>query len=121
MVISDTLSRAPIICEQSNQVELSCYETENFVDLVLDNLPATDTRIQEIINKQSADQMCRILKSYCENEWPERKSDLADFMKPYWSLQGEITIKNGLLMKGDRILIPVLMQGDIFSKIHGAH
>ena len=66
-VISDTLSRAPIICEQPNQEELSCYETEKFVDLVIDSLPGTDTRIQEIIKKQSADQVCKSLKSYYEN------------------------------------------------------
>ena len=121
MVISDTLSRAPIICEQSNQEELSCYETEKFVELVIDSLPATDSRIQKIFNKQSADQVCKILKSYCENGWPERKSDLADFMKSYWSLQGEITINHGLLMKGDQIIIPVSMQDDILSKIHWVH
>ena len=61
MVISDILSRAPIICEQSNEEELSCYETEKFVDLVIDCLPATDSRIQETINKQSADKVCKIL------------------------------------------------------------
>ena len=89
MVISDTLSRAPNICEQSNQEELSCYETEKFVDLVIDSLPATDIRIQKIINKQTADQVCNILKSYCENGWPERKSDLADFM----NLTGHFKVK----------------------------
>ncbi|MCG7878633.1 MAG: RNase H-like domain-containing protein [Candidatus Thiodiazotropha endolucinida] len=121
LVIPDTLSRAPIYHEISHQEKQSCQETENYVDSIIHSLPVTDHRLLEIMGKQSQDIVCKQLISYCENGWPARKSDLSEHLKTYWSIQGEITVNHGLLMKGSRIIIPACMQADILSKIHGAH
>ena len=121
MVISDALSRAPLYRELSTKDEQACIDIENYVDYVISSLPVTDTRLREIIDNQTKDTVCRKLINYCENGWPERKSDLPEFMKTYWSIRGEITVNHGLLMKGSRIIIPSSMQADILSKIHGAH
>ena len=35
-----------------------------------------------------------------------RKNHVTPAVKPYWSVQGELTIADGLLLKGTRLVIP---------------
>ena len=71
MVISDTLSRAPLYRELSTKDEQATIDTENYVDYIISSLPVTDTRLQEIIEKQYNDTVCRKLIRYCA-KWMAR-------------------------------------------------
>ena len=42
-------------------------------------------------------------------------------VQSYWNFRGDITYLNGLPLKGDRIIIPSVMQREILSKIHEGH
>ncbi|XP_032217921.2 uncharacterized protein K02A2.6 isoform X1 [Nematostella vectensis] len=54
---------------------------------------------------------------YCRDGWPE-KANLKGPIKLYQSVAGELTVKNGLLMRGCRIVIPSSMRMDILEKLH---
>ena len=53
--------------------------------------------------------------------WPESPRELHKDFQPYWSYQDELSIENGILLKGDRILIPKSMQTKTLKKIHYGH
>ena len=38
--------------------------------------------------------------------WLERQSVVSDFLKPYWNFRDELSILNGIVLKGTRIVIP---------------
>ena len=61
------------------------------------------------------------IQMYCQDGWPETKSRACETGKIYWPYQGEISVNKRILMKGDRLIIPMEMRTDILSKIHGAH
>ena len=121
LIIPDMLSRNPVIHSLTLEEEQHCSDTENYVDMVIRHLPATDLRLQEIREKQSRDVICQTLANYCNNGWPETKHKAPEIGKVYWHLRGEITINKGLLMKAGRLFIPTEMRADILTKIHGAH
>ena len=39
----------------------------------------------------------------------------------YWPFRGEISVNKGLLMKADRLIIPIDMRNAILSSIHSSH
>ena len=64
--------------------------------------------------------MCKQLKTYCEKGWPSRQ-ELPGAVKPYYSVSAEISVQDGLIMRGSRIVIPASMRLSILDKIHTGH
>ena len=75
---------------------------------VITGLPASDTRLQQIIEAQEEDPVCRQITTYCSEGWPDKHS-VNDATKPYWSTRGELTVVQNILLKGTRIVIPSSM------------
>ena len=119
LITADTLSRAPV--STSNIQDEECYqEVEAYVNFVCQNLPASDKRIEQIIGYQRKDEICQQLVEYCKHGWP-RKGEIPHVLRPYFSVSGEITIQNGLLMRGSRIIIPPPLRSDILETLHTGH
>ena len=47
--------------------------------------------------------------------------DLPQHLHPYWCFCDELTILDGLVMKGNRVIIPTSMRPDTLSRLHDAH
>ena len=47
--------------------------------------------------------------------------DLPQHLHPYWCFRDELTILDGLAVKGNRVIIPTSMRPDTFSRLHDAH
>ena len=119
LVTADTLSRAPV-STPSMQDEEHYHEVEAYVSFVYQNLPASDKRIDQIKEYQSKDEICQQLAEYCKHGWPN-KSEIPCVLKPYFSIAGEITMQNELLMRGSRIIIPPPLRSDILERLHTGH
>ena len=50
--------------------------------------------------------------------WPNQCSLLPTFLKPFWSVKDFISIDDGILLKGNRIIIPPKPQGDVLNQLH---
>ena len=87
---------------------------------VITGLPASDMRLQQIIEAQEEYPVGRQIKTYCSEGWPDKHS-VNDAMKPYWSTRGELTVVQNILLKGTRIVIPSSMRLEIVDKIHEGH
>ena len=87
---------------------------------VISSLPASDTRLQQIMEAQEEDPVCRQITVYCCEGWPDKYS-LNDAMKPYWSSRGELSVVQNILLKESRIVIPSSMRLEILDNIHEEH
>ena len=116
LIIADTLSRAPITaaCESDQLLQ---KEAECFVDVVVESFPVMERQLQRIKLHQEEDETCRLIVSYCQSEWPE-KHKLPAAVHPYYSVASEISVQQGLLMRGGRIIIPPSLRQEILGKIH---
>ena len=81
-------------------------------------LPATENRLAEIRARQLEDDVCQQVMRYCTGRWPRHPS-LPSVLRPYWQVQNELTIQNGLLLKGAlyRIWCGVNRLGDSGVKV----
>jgi transposase InsO family protein len=77
--------------------------------------------IEKVKLATTSDQELMMLKTIVHEGWPTSIKDVPQVLKPYWCYRDEITIDNGMLMKGQRIIIPSILQVEILGKLHAAH
>lgn len=117
---ADALSRAPLTRPLNHEEKKLEADVKAFVDSIVKYLPATESRLEELRSQQQQDEVTRQLMTYCTEGWPDR-FHLPGPLKPYWPEKDDLNIQQGLLMKGNRIVIPVSMRLDVLDKIHEAH
>ncbi|XP_064482548.1 uncharacterized protein K02A2.6-like [Ornithodoros turicata] len=117
LVAADVLSRSPLpdIEDSGLEDELAAY-----VRGIVTYFPATDQRLSQIKKAQYEDTSCQMLSNYLQQGWPD-KTLVDSSCKNYWQERFNLSLDDGLLMKGSRILIPVAMRREILNKIHEGH
>ena len=95
-------------------------EMNAHVNSIIAALPASDPKMSEISKDQDKEKVCRQVKKYCLERWPE-KDHLDHDLKPYYQTNGELTIVCELLMKGIRIVIPKCLKRQTLEKVHKGH
>jgi transposase InsO family protein len=111
MLLADAMSRLnPLDQEpiQSQEVHI------NFVQF-------SDRKISAIRDATNSDPELAALKDITMEGWPDKQYKIPQPLKHYWSCRDELSIENGIIMKGDRVVIPKCQQPEILTKIHEAH
>ena len=117
---ADALSRA--ITDREEEKNDKCFQEDTalFAHTLIQSLPASDKRLDEIIQATIADEVCKHILNFAQNGWPP-KERIPHSVKPYWAHRGEITCEKGLLLYGTRILVPVSLRPSMLDKIHAGH
>ena len=110
MMLADAMSRQP--SSESTQIDLDIQVS--FVQFSTQKLQS----IREAI--QADDELCA-LRAVIVDGWPDSQRHLAAPLRPYWSCRDELAVEDGLIMKGDRLVIPLSLQAEVLSKLHEAH
>lgn len=114
MYLADTLSRAFLPTTENSQGE---FERVNAVQL----LPMTDERLEELRSSTRDDEVLQKLKEVIQNGWPEEKQELPAVLAPYFSFRDEMSVYDGLVFKGERLLIPNRMRPKMKDHLHSSH
>ena len=113
---ADALSRDPLPHTEDD----TSKEDECLIAAQVSCLPASKTKLEEYREKQHADPICSTVINYCLSSWPE-KNAVNESVKPYWNKQGELTVCDGLLLYGNRIVVPKSLQRQALTKLHDGH
>ena len=119
LTIADMLSRAPTETSDNYDHKLD-QESQAFVNSVIESLPASEQQLQRIQQSQQNDRVCKQIIEFCQTKWPS-KASLSKDIQPYYSTAAEISLENGLLMRGGRITIPSELQPEMLAKLHDGH
>ena len=117
MATADVLSRAPQKGEPDTHLET---QLNQYVNMTMSSLPATETRLQEIKVHQDRDKVLQEVKKYCHEGWPDRFR-IEGRICQYAPFAGELTVEKGLLLRNKRLVIPKTLQADILEKLHAGH
>ncbi|CAA9996939.1 unnamed protein product, partial [Nesidiocoris tenuis] len=119
LVIADTFSRAP--SASASTEDEPTEEMNAYIQLICSNyLPASDKKLNEIKQKTKDDPVCKFLSEFCSSGWPQR-SDIPEICLPFWQHRHDISLVDGLLLKGSRIVIPEVMRAEMLNKLHEGH
>ena len=119
LIIADALSRAPLP-DMDPQAQDFNAEVEAYLNIVQQNLPASETQLVNIQHQQEADEVCQQLVTYCSTSWPNQ-AEISTLIRPYLPVASELSVVHGLLMRGTRIVIPKAMRKGILEKLHEGH
>ena len=115
MYLADTLSRAYLAStEHPSGTEFEVVNNASW-------LPMSSERIQEIRTATERDEALQILKQVILQGWPEERKDLPEQAKPYFSTRDELTVQDGLIFRGQRVVIPQSLRQDMKQRIHSSH
>ena len=59
--------------------------------------------------------------SYIIQGWPHNKNEVKQGRQKYWPIMHELAVIFGMAMKGTRIIIPFILQGQILWQLHSNH
>ena len=113
MHLADTLSRAYLPTEGNPQDRE--FEYINMASY----LPKE--RLEEIRRETRNDPSLQELKCVITLGWPEDKSKVAPQVHPFFSIRDELTIQDGLIFRGQRVVVPQSLRPMIKTKLHSSH
>ena len=62
-----------------------------------------------------------LLKHIVQTGWPPEIHDIPKEIQPYWTFQEQITIEDGLLLKGTHIIVPQTLHKEMIQLLHTGH
>lgn len=94
---------------------------ESQVHMVLSNLLISDTMLNTFQTETDKGQVLQKLQDVLSDGWPHSESHLPKELTPYFAFRHEISEANGILMKGERVIVPSTMRKDMKQRIHEGH
>ena len=130
MYIADKLSRAYLTCRSKDEIP-ACHifqvekEEALFSDIAsVKQLQfinvSTGTRSQ-IQKTTAADPVLQTLATAILTGWPDVKENFPNSIRQYWNMRDELTVQDGVIYKGMKVVIPTVMRKQMIAKSHTSH
>jgi hypothetical protein len=81
---------------------------------------STEKIAQLKVATKNDNELCA-LKQIIKTGWPENKEDVPKPIHLYYTFREELTLKDGIIFKGERIVVPQSVRNDMLSRIHNGH
>ena len=118
MFLSDTLSHL------ASHNEKDCKESElsNLNVTIHDiDMNVSDSKTAEIQKERVTDPDLQLLMKYIIDGWPLSNSDCVESVRLYFTYPDVLCIVDGMVLKGNYIIIPHSLCNDVLTKLHTAH
>ena len=81
---------------------------------LLDILDKTTQEVREATQKD-------LVLQFLDEGWPARKSDVPEPIRLYFDIRDTLSHQDGIILKGERILIPFTLRSEMKKRLHSAH
>ena len=113
--VADALSRvSPCPGDTIDGLDVSVHELHL-------HLNAAPTRINQIKEETAKDEVLLSLRAVITQGWPDTRSECPPHLHAYWNYRDELTVADGIILKGTRILVPKSLHADVLQQLHYAH
>jgi hypothetical protein len=118
LFIADTLSRAPSPRLFNDDVTAECEEQVHHV--IQSAVPIMSTR-RRYAEATLVDPTLQSLRSVMKSGWPERKSQCPVAIKPYWPVRHDLSVVDGIILCGTRLVVPHSLRREALDGVHDGH
>ena len=121
MLLADTLSRHHL--ESCNDEACSIESDFEWTDSLdtINQILACETTTAKLRDETGKDHELQQVKSYIYKGWPGNAKCLTPNITPYFHIRDELTTQDGLVFRGDRIVIPRSLRKQMLLELHSAH
>ena len=116
MQLADTFSRAYLPLTDATPFEIEVQS----VNMVQD-LPLAAARLDDVQAHTAKDDILQVLTRVILEGSPEDKIAIPAAAMPYFSVRDELSVQNGIILRGERALIPKSLRHDMLRRIHMSH
>ena len=78
-------------------------------------------RCKTLQSSTEEDEELQILSKVIKKGWPNDRNSVNGEVQKYFPFREELTIQNGLIFKGDRIVVPKNARAYLMEKAHSSH
>ncbi|RLU18028.1 hypothetical protein DMN91_010270 [Ooceraea biroi] len=118
IVAADYLSRVPL--QEDLPTSDLAEEVEAHVCTVVQHCGLSDFTMAKLVVSQQNDEECKILQKLILNGWNNKQKLEAD-MKPYFSYYDKLSVNEGVIMFGPRVLMPKEQRKEALEALHLGH
>ena len=115
--LADALSRMTPTPVEEDGIQLPIVA----VNLITSNIPVSSTEIELIHEESSKDPTLNLLRYYIQMEWPIDRRMLPRKLHTFWNYREDLSMENGLITKGARLIIPSTLRRKVLEQIHEGH
>ena len=119
--LPDTLSRAFTDEKPSKEATEAADDMEVMVCTLATNLPVSASKLADIREATEEDPALQMLARTIKAGWPRYMKSCAQEIRQYWHQKEEIHSADGLLLLGERIIIPATLRQEMLQRIHEGH
>ena len=92
----------------------------NMVDET-DYVHVKDERIEEVRQAANEDEEQELLRQVIVDGWPPRIRDIPAGVRCYWNFRDTLTVSDGVIYKGDKIVVPINLRKKYLERLHASH
>ena len=115
--VSDFLSRSSL----PDTFENLSAGLDLHVHAVLQQLFVTDKRLEAVQQAILRDRQMQALQNMIVQGWPETRSACEQSVLEYWNHRDELSIEEGLIFRGQKIVIPKSLRAEMLKQVHTGH
>jgi hypothetical protein len=126
MTLADALSRLPSNLDSTTidmdlRVDGMNLSEDEITFCEFDFISFAPKKQFQLREATKSDHVLKGLMEIIINGWPERINQLPTDIKPYWSFRDELAIEDGIIFKGQQVIIPECMRADVLQQLHQSH
>ena len=76
---------------------------------------------ERIVAAAATDEECRTLANLIQNGFPKSRNDLPSIARVFWPMCEDIYCLEGVIVNGNKILIPRQLRAEVLESLHSAH
>ena len=115
--LADALSHVTPLPMEEDGIQLPTIA----VNVVTVNIPYSSNKLDNICEETRKDSTLTVLKHYINMGWPCERKMVPQELHPYWNFREDLSVKDGLVTKGSRLLIPSTLCRKVLEQIHEGH
>ena len=121
MVVADALSREPAIEDESERIDSITQQVRVQVDEMKAAWPASDQKLEQLKQATRQDIQLPYVIQYTMHGWPASRQDVMLAARDFYDVRHELSVYDGLLLRGNRIVIPYEHRKQTLETIHEGH
>ena len=115
--LADALSRVTPTPVEEDGIQLPIIA----VNLITSNIPVSSTEIELICQESLKDPTLTVLWHYINMGWPSDRRNVPKELHTFWNYREDLSMENGLITKGARLLTPSTLCRKVLEQIHDGH
>ena len=125
--VPDALSRHPVsppsslemFAERDTEDELAVSVAD--IRAITSEISQESVRLQDLRSHAMEDQTYQQLLHYIQDGFPQSRGQLPDGCKPFWGVRSHLSVDDGMIVYGCRLVIPHTMRQQVLKQLHESH